>query len=289
MTRPNFIIVGAMRSGTTTLFTYLSRHPDVFMPPQKELHYFDVHYGEGIGWYERWFDVGHDVCARGEASQTYMYDPASVERISLDLPSARLIAILRDPVDRAYSHYWMNRSRGREDLSFEEALVAESTRIGRPDGLDKFVYSYADRGRYVVQLERLSVTYPRDRLLVLLFDDLVADPDGTAATLYRFLEVDPFQPLHADRRANAQQAFRSLRARRWAQHLKRRGGAGVAASRMIGRLNRRPFSYPPMDAHVRAELMARFASDNEALAVWLGRDLSGWSGMAPASAAGDRR
>lgn len=110
----NFLIVGAMRCGTTFLAHCLGAHPDIYIPRAKEIHYFDVHFEKGPEWYKRKFSGAKKEHAVGEATQSYMYLDYVPPRIASLLPDARLIAILRNPVDRAYSHYWFHRALGVE-------------------------------------------------------------------------------------------------------------------------------------------------------------------------------
>jgi hypothetical protein len=276
---PNFFIIGAMRSGTTSLFSALEAHPEVFVAPGKELRFFDLRYERGIDWYQERFRGSDGRVAIGEASQTYMYDPIALERMAAHLPKARLIAILRDPVERAYSHYWLNRSRGREPLSFQEALEAEPERLERPSVTDRFYFSYTDRGRYLVQLDRVCSLYDRSDLHVMLFDDLRDRPVEAFEGVCRFLGVD--ERAHGPALGtpvNAYQGFRSLRLRALTKQAKRRGWGN--ATRVMGALNRRRDSYPSMPPDVRGHLGEVFREGNLALAKWLARDLSAWSGMA---------
>ena len=268
---PNFLIVGAMRSGTTSLARYLDAHPQVFMAPTKEVRYFDRHYDEGLDWYRAHFAAAAGQPMVGEATQTYMYDRDAMERMADAVPDARLVAVLRDPVDRAYSHYWLNKARDREPLGFLEALEAEPARLARGDLDSRFFYSYADRGRYVHQLRRLEKHYPRERLCVLLFDDLRDEPRSAYARVLEFLGARTYTPENLGRPVNSYTAFRSVRLRRLARRLPGR------ARDAVGRLNSQREAYPPLDDGVRTEVAARFAEDNAALAEHLGRDLSGWS------------
>ena len=275
---PDFLIIGAMRSGTTSLFAALSVHPDIFLAPGKELRFFDLHYERGMDWYRDQFRGSEGSVAVGEASQTYMYDPLACGRMGAHLPDARLIAILRDPVDRAYSHYWLNRSRGREPLSFEDALEAESERLQGPSMTDRFFYSYADRGRYLVQLDRVGSVYDRSNLHVMLFDDLRDHPGETLSGVCRFLGADEgITGPSSERPVNAYQEFRSLRLRATTKWVEHRGWRRVGKA--MGALNRLRGDYPPMSPDARRHLGASFHEDNQALAAWLGRDLSSWTGM----------
>jgi hypothetical protein len=276
---PDFLIVGAMRSGTTTLFRLLAAHPEIGGAPGKEIRFFDLHFDRGLDWYQGRFSPVAGCRLIGEASQTYMYDPVASKRLLALLPHAKLIAILRDPVDRAYSHYWLNKARGREPLDFSHALGEESARIGR-DPISRYLYSYVDRGRYHVQLQRLSDPLDDAHLHVVLFDDLRDDPAATYRELCRFLHVDDsFVPGLLGERINAYQEVRSLRLRRLTKTLKRRGTTvAKRASGLLGALNRRRTFYPPMSSDIRDRLAKVFREDNLALARWLGRDLH-WTGF----------
>src|SRR6188508_2786047 len=198
---PSFLIIGAQRAGTTSLFRYLLAHPDVAGPSGgdaavwwvKETHFFDEKFAKGVDWYRSFFPLaatreryrkrGHDLQA-GEATPYYMFHPAVPARVAAALPDVRLIAILRDPVERAWSHYRHEIDLGYETLSFEDALACEDDRIaGEEERLRadpsavSFAHqhhSYAARGRYLEQLERWWEVFPRERLLVIRSEDLHA-------------------------------------------------------------------------------------------------------------------
>jgi hypothetical protein len=137
----------------------------------------------------------------GEASPSYLFHPLAAERVARMLPNARLIALLRNPVDRAFSHYQHEVALGREELSFEDALAQEDERMrGELDRMLRdptyfshawWNYTYAARGRYAEQLERWFAAFPREQLLVLLTDDLAADTASTYRRVLEFLEVEP--------------------------------------------------------------------------------------------------
>lgn len=268
---PDFVVVGAQRSGTTSLYRYLDGHPGVFMAATKELHFFDRHFDRGLGWYHDQFAGAALDQVTGEATPRYMSDARAVQRLAETVPEARLVAILRNPTDRAYSHYWMERARGRELLSFEDAIDAELARDD-PDVLP----AYLSQGRYLRQLERLTERVSADRLLVLLFDDLCHDPTATFARLCRFLGVDDHvTPPIVGRTVNSFVSFRSLRLRRLTKLVP---ASLPAVSRALGRLNARPGeAYPPLAASTRSRLVELFEPDNRALAQWLGRDLEMWN------------
>jgi hypothetical protein len=268
---PTFLIIGAMRSGTTSLARSIGAHPDVFMARDKEIHFFDLNFSRGIDWYRNHFSIVHEH-AVGEATQTYMYDADARSRMASTLPDTRLIAILRNPVDRAYSHYWMNRALQREDLGFVEAIKREPERIVGSDARTRFRFSYLDRGRYVHQLRQVCERYPREQLLVLFFEEMVESPQPVYDAVCDFLGISQAAfPLSTERPLNRFSRFRSVRVRRLANALPRSIG------RFIRRVNRVSDTYTPMDSQIRRDLEDVFAEDNVTLAEWLGRRLP-WSG-----------
>ncbi len=266
-TLPNFVVIGAMRSGSTSLYKYLQAHPAVFMP-RKEIHFFDRRWDRGIDWYRSRFDGYAGQPAVGEATPTYLADPVAIDRMAETIPGARLLAILRDPAERAYSHYWMERARDRELRTFEQAVADELDGRTRDDRSD-----YLARGRYLPQLESVARRFPRDHLEVVLFDDLRDRPEATYGDVCRFLGVDDdYVPPVLGDRVNRFVAFRSMKVR----GLRRRLPTTFRIGRIVGRLNAVEGGYPPMAAATRADLRRHFAADNDALGAWLGRDLSGW-------------
>lgn len=250
------------------------------MPPTKELHFFDHNWERGVDWYQGHFAAADGEPAIGEATPSYLYEPDAPSRLASVVPDARLLAILRNPVDRAYSHYWRNYGEGRERLSFEAAIAAEPGRLATGQGLradaHRRRFAYLDRGRYVDQLRRLCEHFPRDQIMVMIFEhDLRDAPERTYAAACRFLGVDDsFVAPGLDAAVNQPVAFRSVSLERT---LYRLPSALRPLTKRVQRANRRPLSYPRLDQRTRAELLARFDSDNAALAEWLGRDLSVWS------------
>ncbi len=185
---PTFIGVGAMRAGTSAVSDLLKRHPDIYMLPSKESHFFDFNHERGVRWYQRQFADAGDAQQVGEWTPGYMYIEGCAERIASMVPDARLIAILRDPVDRAYSHYWFARLKHRENITFEEAISREDQR--RAAGYYPW-RMYLDRGHYDVQLDRLQAHFPSERILVLLYDDLQRDPGSVLGWIESFLGLPP--------------------------------------------------------------------------------------------------
>ncbi|MBB5224416.1 hypothetical protein HNP73_004386 [Amaricoccus macauensis] len=257
---PDFVIIGAQKSGTSSLYRYLTQHPQVRESSVKEVHYFDGGLEEGTDTYtfgERWYRSHFPLASEMapgvqayEASPLYMLHPLVAGRMAQILPRVKLVAILRDPTDRALSHYFHNVRKNavrrcKEELGPGAAMAAEEERLApvlaRGDyGDEAFrAYSYKARGRYLEQIERYWAHFPRENLLVLRAEDLFEDPAGLMGGLCDFLGLD---------RTRSGEDFRP---------------ANVGSNR------------EEVDPGVRAELEAYFAPMNQALYAALGRDF-GW-------------
>ncbi|HUI89678.1 MAG TPA: sulfotransferase domain-containing protein [Anaerolineales bacterium] len=196
---PDFLVIGVMKGGTTSFFNYLAMHPQINPPFRKEIKFFDIHYSRGLGWYRAHFPLRFKMgpgMITGEATPYYIFHPCAPNRIEKDmlekgLRVEKLIALLRNPVDRAYSHYNHMVRVGREPLSFEEAIKQEAYRlIGEEERIiadphystfKHLHYSYLARGRYVEQLEKWFKLFPREMMLILPSEELYTSP----ATAYR--------------------------------------------------------------------------------------------------------
>lgn len=209
---PDFIIIGTQRGGTTSLYNYLAAHPAVARALTKEVRFFDLHYDRGPAWYRAQFPsakhrealerrTGLDMVV-GEASPDYMLHPHAPVRAANLVPAAKLIVLLRDPVARAYSHYWHQVKRGFETLSFEEAIAREPERLAgeleklladeRYESFEYHHHSYLTRGMYADQLERWMRLFPRDRFLILASEELYERPAEIVDEVLRFLGLPPW-------------------------------------------------------------------------------------------------
>lgn len=210
-TLPDFLVLSAARCGSTSLFAALCEHPQVLPPSHKETHFFDRNWTRGLDFYRRLFPLqahrralarlrGAPVLT-GEATTYYLLHPAVPARAHAAIPDAKLVLILRDPVDRAYSHYQLSARRGREDLSFEEALDAEPERLAgaeerlladpAADEPSHRVHSYVARGMYLEQLLRWEELYGRERILFVRSEDFFADPVGAVRRVTDSLGLRP--------------------------------------------------------------------------------------------------
>ncbi len=218
---PDFIIIGTQKGGTTALFEMLAQHPGVSPSLVKEVHYFDINYHRGEHWYRRHFPLTESGVS-GEASPYYLFHPAVPDRLRALVPKARLIVILRDPVERALSHYFHSRRRGYETLPMLEAFEAEEARLagqeaklGAPDGVSYAHqhHSYVARSRYMEQLER----WKGFDLLVISNSQLRSEADETFARVCRFIGVEPIPAPALIRPLGGEKAEVDPEARRYLQ------------------------------------------------------------------------
>jgi hypothetical protein len=267
VTSPNFFVVGAAKSGTTALYHGLLRHEDVYLTTPKEPHFFAYladpvalgHlYSDETAARQRYGELFAGVdgeAAIGDASATNLVVGGAAEVIAREVPDARIVALLRHPVDRAFSHWWHFRVAGGEDLAdFAEALRQEEPRAaaGRV-----FTYRYLGWGRYTSQLRPYIERFGRERVLVHLYDDLCADAGAVLRETFRFLGVDDSVDIPPLGRFNEMTA--------------------PPVSGWRSRLARRlPPPKPSLDPQLRAELTAGFEEEIATLEELIGRDLSAW-------------
>ena len=265
---PSFLIIGAQSAGTTSLYQYLSAHSEVDRSTSgidgaawnKELHFFDDRFDRGLTWYQAAFPLAFNrklaelrgrQLISGEATPYYLLHPLVPVRVARTLPDVRLIALLREPVERAYSHYQLMRRERREPLSFPEAIAAEEKRLAGE--VERILaepsyrsrkhrnFSYVTRGLYADQLERWFEHFPREQLLVLRAEDLLASPAETYSEVLEFLGLQPH------------------------------------SLEDFVRHNRPETPAPaPIEPDLRSRLQERFVEPNMRLAALLGRDF-GWS------------
>lgn len=289
---PNFLVIGAPRAGTTTLYRLLQGHPDIYMSPNKEPFFFALEgvkepfRGPGelqgvrtIDDYERLFDDAGEARAIGEASTLYLHSKKAPINIARHVPDMKLIALLRNPVERAYSNYLEHRWEGREPLpTFKSALEHETERSLA--GWSPF-WQYRSMGLYGEQLERYLRIFRADQLRIFLFDEFIQDQNTVLEAIARFLEVDAFpdtRPLHA----NPAGIPRSLALQKAVRRQGRVKDIIKAVlpqrmrARIRGAIEEANLARPDMPAVVREGLAEFYRSDIERLEGILGRDLSRW-------------
>lgn len=251
---PTILICGAQRCGTTSMYQALRQHPAVLRPVlHKGVHYFDVDYGRGLNWYRAHFPLLATAKRRQarvggtvqtfESSPYYLFHPLATQRIAADLPDAKVLILVRDPVERAYSAYTHEYARGYETETFERALELEDARLAGAEQqliaepLSRHFshqhHGYLHRGRYIDQIERAVAALGSDRVRVLDAEDFWSDPLPVWREVAEFLELP------------------------------------AAPDPVIKQHNARPRS--SMDPALRAQLVERFADSDERLASWWGR------------------
>jgi hypothetical protein len=285
---PSFLIIGAEKSGTTWLYDRLRRHPDVFMPKVKEIHYFNEQNSNhqprrnyekhGFEWYEDHFRERKRESAVGEATPMYLCDEQAPERIRTHLPNVRLVVSLRYPTARAYSHYWMARGKDHTMSPFEEIVERRSPR-------------FIERGLYGKQLERYLSHFERSQIRVLVHEELFADPTRNLNALCAFLEVEDTFYRDQDwimEAVNPSSTVRSFllqqiigTAAKWMRD--REGFRQVldalkktGLTDQVKQANKAARDYPPMPVDLRRELDEYYASTVLKTEEILGRRIPNW-------------
>jgi hypothetical protein len=195
--RVSFLICGTQKGGTTALDAYLRSHPQLQLASTKEVHFFDnddlfKSNNPDYDWYHSHFDASAGGRLRGESTPIYMYWKAAPLRIYRYNPTMKIILLLRNPIDRAYSHWNMEYQRGNDDRSFRDALAQEESRCRGSDRGQHRIFSYVDRGFYSQQIARLSAFFPGSNIGVFRSESLLYHPEQTLASICLFLGVDPF-------------------------------------------------------------------------------------------------
>jgi hypothetical protein len=210
---PDFVIIGAQRCGTTSLYHELIKHPQVGAASRKEVHYFDVNYDKGFSWYQSQFpSLWDNNMINGEASPYYLFHPHAPKRMLTAVGGVKIIIMLRNPIDRAYSHYQHEVNMKAESLSFEDAVSAEQERLkGEIERIleDESYYSFAHqhytyllRGIYADQLEVWMRLFPKEQMLILKSEDFYREPGATCLRVQEFLGLPTVQndrPEHHNR------------------------------------------------------------------------------------------
>ena len=298
--RPNFFIVGAPRSGTTSIWTYLSRHPNVYMSYQKEPMYFGSDLTKSpneffvleTNAYLEMFQRGADKTIRGEASVMYLFSKKAAQEIQAFNPNARILIMLRNPVEMIYSFHGQLRWGGYENIAdFDEALAAEADRrrglrIPKSALVPEVLY-YSEVAEFAPQVERYLRVFPRDQIKIILFDDFARSPAEVYFSLLDFLGVEGIAPRsyairnpHKEPRSIALAALLQRPPKFITKLLDlipqphRYAMMGL----IQGLLNTRRVDRPPLRPKTRQRLMEQFAPDIRKLELLIDRDLSKWLG-----------
>jgi len=299
MPPPNFLIIGAAKSGTTALYAYLKQHPQIFMSAVKEPRFFALE-GERVAFkgpgdagsvnkesvnnwndYLRLFSAATNERAIGEASPLYLYSTRAPERIHYYLPRVKLIAILRNPVERAFSAYMMHVMDGREKMSFEQAVRDEPRRIR-----ENWIWGhYVNVGLYSRQIARYFEHFSKEQLRVYLYEDLTSDPNKLLRELFHFLEVDhTFEPdistKHNISGRPANQFLHRALSKRYGTSGRLRSaikkGIPIGIQRTLKDMRSRNLIPQSLSPETRQSMLPLFRDDVLRLEEILNRDLHNW-------------
>lgn len=293
--KPNFFILGVAKSGTTTLADSLRQHPDIFIPAVKEPTFFssDINYSNGINWYiDNYFSNSVKYHYRGDASPSYIFFAEKVaRRIQTDLSAEtiKFIVIFRNPVDRAYSHYWHNVNRGlQENLTFEEALQAEEGRLksqsSELNDLGRIRYAYFNAGLYTNQLREFWKRFPRENFLLLLSEDLHQQNFvQTMDSVQTFLQLPRIRIEYGHSNASYRPTSRAFEKTIRRQSIIKSilkliipAKTRVHLKSSLLKMNASPVAYPPMNPATREGLVKKYTPQIQELETIINRDLSTW-------------
>lgn len=276
MTLPNFLIIGSQKAGTTTLYHVIKKHPEIYMPETKEINFFfhEEIYRRGLSYYRSFFQnapAGKRML--GEASPGYICHPKVPGRIHQDLPNIeKLIVTVRNPVDRAWSQYLDNLRHLEIDHSFEDAYRTELRTDYEPGKL-----GYFSRGTYIQYIRRYVDLFGRDRLLVLVFDDLKRDPVALYQRIFEFLGVDPgFRSSNMTGTFNASKFWTNPAYKWFFRHPRYNRYLGYYGRRLLCRGRKEIYSETMLPA-LRRQLISFYEPWNKELASFLECDLSAWN------------
>jgi hypothetical protein len=288
---PSFFVIGAFRSGTTSLYEYLRQHPQVFLPPEKEPNWLAIDGNPDVDAvlagrsvrsmeeYQALYAGAEPGQVLGDISPEYLRNPWASRRIRELVPDARLVAILRNPIERAWSDYLLHVRDGNEPCgSFREALEAQQERQAAGDHR---AAHYVESGLYGEQLRRYHERFDPEQLLVVLFEEMRDDRDATLARIFDHVGVDPTVTVGDAETYNASGVPRgrmvalALRGRHRLRPYVNRGLIDRARPHWERFLSSR-LDRPMLNPDDRAHLARLFAPDIEVLSSLLGRDLSHW-------------
>ena len=250
---PSFFLAGYQKTATTWLYHCFKEHPDVFVPGKHSINYFDIHYQRGESWYQSFFADAERQSQVGDVTPTYMRFHASRTRMAELNPDAKVLVTLRNPIDRAFSHYWHEKKKRKIGYRFEECLSNNA------DIFDDWLAS----GFYHSHLTHLLTLIPREQMLILFYDDLIESPSDFLRQTLTFLDVEPqFKP------AVLQQAVNKA----WFRPTYREMFANFRSGRPL-----KESEYDRgVDPNFRKKLQELFAEQNCMLGELVGRDLSHW-------------
>jgi hypothetical protein len=273
---PNFLCIGAQKAGTTLLYEILKQHPQIFLPQIKEVHFFDIdeNFCRGIEWYKEHFSGSEHSEFVGDITPAYIFFDYVPERIQTTLGThIKLLTLLRNPVDRAYSHYWMSFKRGYEKLPFEEAMIMEHSRM-RKGYFEKSHFSYTSRGFYSEQIKRYLSFFSKKNMMILILEEFIKDVKVSIKPILDFLGCTaPFE-FSIDNKVHAgdlsiSQYLKAITTDRYLSF-----GNGFTNLKKV--MKDKQLNYPPLKRKTRSLLLELYKDDINELEMLLNKDLSFW-------------
>jgi hypothetical protein len=297
MTLPNFLIIGAGKAGTRSLYSYLQQHPEVYMSPIKETNFFALE-GEEINFkgpkanqeinswsinnledYQKMFDSVQSEKAIGEASPLYLYSPKAPDRIKHYIPNAKLIAVLRNPAERAFSNYNYFSIPEVEPLSFENALQAETERINNQW---EWIWHYKNLGFYYSQLQRYYKIFSPNQIKVYLYEDIQADSQKVMSDLFNFIGVDPnfipntYKKYNVTYKVKSKALLNFFEKPNLIKNFIRNLVPDTIRKPMAAKVYRSNLVKPQLEPKIRSKLIEVYREDILRLQDLIQRDLSAW-------------
>jgi hypothetical protein len=266
--------IGPQKAATTWVCRCFDEHPEIACPPTDAIHFYDIYYSKGEGWYESFFIDAREDQIRFDPTFTYIRSPWAPRRIAADNPEAKIICFLRNPIDRAFSHYWHEKKKGKIAFDFEEVL----------ENYDLFS-SWIEPGFYAEHLERYLNHFPREQLLCLPFHLLKENDEAFLRRILEFIEVDPsFRPSWLGEKANEAGGRRTVTNAIWRRVRRRLRWVGqdslvesIEQAPVVGRWVRDRDEYERgMDESVRRELLEICEPEIQRTETLLDLDLSHW-------------
>ena len=273
---PDFFVIGAQRCGTTWLHSMLRQHPEIYLSTQKEIHFFDWKFDKGWDWYAKFYKDVKSEKVVGEITPSYYYEDGVMEKLERYFPSAKIVVVLRHPVDRAYSQYWRHKGSLLVKESFEDAL-------------DRFPH-IIERSLYYQKLKRVWELFPQERVRVFIYEEMMAKPDKGLTEMFNFLGVDErFRPSYLETYVNAAKHHRfqcvastlvSLRRtmRNWGMSRLLDFLRKLGLKKLLLRISMTRTSYPiVLDPGTRARIFKQYFSDDVvSLESAIGRPIGDW-------------
>lgn len=264
---PNFIVIGASRSGTQWIHDNLNLHPDIYLPTERqELHFFSKYYDEGIEYYSHFFDNQNNQKAIGEVTPDYIFSNAAAQRIKEHIPNVKLILSVRNPTDRLYSMYWILKGKFQENknLTFEQKIEKDPHLI--------------NQGFYVDYLEYYIDLFGKENILILQFDQIKSDSNNFLKSIYTFLDVDKgFVSPYRNTKIN-RATFRKFTGRSPVLYFIWRVLKKFKINSLAYKVEKwNSISTPEMRLETRKKIVEIYKSKNKELSLLLGVDFSHWN------------